>query len=238
VEDVQYLFGVHVRPIQELPVGKMAAAIRHGASLQLDGQIQGCEAHAARPHLGINSIEVASAIVQSIQSIHLDPTIPFSAKMTRLNAGGESGNIIPGSAVFTLDLRAQTNTAMDDLVGMVEQRIQRAAQSFGAEVNYRRSGRTMAAEVNQDARTILAESITDVLGDEALAPDIVTPGAEDFHYYTALRPEIKATMLGLGCGVTPGLHHPKMTFDRTKIMDGARILTNAVDRARRHLEDM
>ena len=32
VEDVTYLFGIHLRPQEELPLGKAAAAIRHGAA--------------------------------------------------------------------------------------------------------------------------------------------------------------------------------------------------------------
>lgn len=35
-------------------------------------------------------------------------------------------------------------------------------------------------------------------------------------------------MLGLGCGVTPGLHHPQMTFNRQQLPVGVRIITRAL----------
>ncbi|MCY0896522.1 MAG: M20 peptidase aminoacylase family protein [Alicyclobacillaceae bacterium] len=231
VEDVVYLFGVHVRPLEELDVGRMSAAILNGAAIQLEGQVRGTAAHGARPHLGVNAIEVASAILQSVQGIHLAPMVPHTAKMTRLVAGGDSVNIIPDTASFAFDLRAQTNECMDALANAVESRIECIASMYGAEVEIWRGPRIMAAEVNPEARELMAASIQAVLGAEALAPDIVTPGAEDFHYYTSLRPGVKATMLGLGCGVAPGLHHPQMTFQRELLLDGAKILAEVVSRA-------
>jgi amidohydrolase len=35
-------------------------------------------------------------------------------------------------------------------------------------------------------------------------------------------------MLGLGCNLSPGLHHPQMSFDRMEIFTGIKILTTAV----------
>ena len=121
VDDLDFLFGVHLRPIQELPGGKATPAIQHGAAEPIYGVIKGVSAHGARPHLGINSIEIAASLVQLLQSMHLDPLIPSSVKMTRLIAGSENGNVIPGYAQFTLDLRAQTNQQMKNLVQKVEQ---------------------------------------------------------------------------------------------------------------------
>ncbi len=45
---------------------------------------------------------------------------PHTVKMTKLQAGGESSNIIPGKASFSLDLRAQTNEAMEALIAETE----------------------------------------------------------------------------------------------------------------------
>ena len=35
-------------------------------------------------------------------------------------------------------------------------------------------------------------------------------------------------MLGLGCGLQPGLHHPNMTFNRDSLITGVEILTRTV----------
>ncbi|GGK29135.1 amidohydrolase AmhX [Caldalkalibacillus thermarum] len=228
VDDVDYLFSVHLRPVQELGKGKAAPAILHGAAQFISGEIKGTDAHGARPHLGTNAIEIGVELVHILKGIHLDPMIPYSVKMTRFTAGGESANIIPGSAQFSLDLRAQTNKAMDELAGRVEKAVEKLGQLHGVQIELEHGARTAAAEVDPEAEAIMAEAITQTLGAEHLVPPIVTTGGEDFHFYTIKKPHLKATMLGLGCDLKPGLHHPHMTFDREALLDGVEILTRAV----------
>jgi len=228
-DDVDYLFGVHLRPIQELPTGVAAPAIVHGAGCFLKGRIIGEDLHAARPHLGVNAIEVGAALVQMIGGIRLDPAVPHSAKLTSFEAGGQSPNIIPGSASFGIDLRAQTNEMFSALLQAVEQKMKAASALYGGvRIETEQKALLPAAEVDPDAKRILASAITSVLGPGALAPPVVTPGGDDFHYYTIRRPRIKAAMLGLGCNLSPGLHHPKMTFDHDMMIKGAAILSKAV----------
>ncbi|WP_103108172.1 M20 peptidase aminoacylase family protein [Brevibacillus reuszeri] len=228
VDDVDYLYGVHLRPVQEIPNGTAASAILHGAAGTIAGQIKGDDAHGARPHLGVNAIEVVSTIVEQLKGIHLDPLVPYSVKMTQLSAGGKNSNIIPGSAQFLLDLRAQTNEIMHALFAKVEHILTQVSQLYGVNLTYDITERVYAAEVNEEARVIMADAITKTLGAEQLQPPIQTPGAEDFHYYTKERPHLRATMLGLGCGLAPGLHHPQMTFEKSALLDGIEILTRAV----------
>lgn len=228
LDDVAFLFGVHLRPIQELPGGKAAPAIQNGAANFLHGRIEGVNAHGARPHLGINVIEAAADLIKLLQGIHWDPLQPASIKMTRLTAGNEMGNIIPDHAVFTLDVRAQTNQHMSELVRRVENITSCVAQASGATIHITPGTDTPAAENSNEAVDIMSQAITDTMGADSWAPPVLTPGAEDFHYYTRQRPAIKATMLGLGCNLQPGLHHPEMFFEHNYLLDGAEILARAV----------
>ena len=86
----------------------------------------------------------------------------------------------------------------------------------------------LTPQVNDEAKEILKQAIIDTVGTENCAPDVITPGGEDFHFYTYTRPQLKTTMLGLGCGVTPGLHHPQMTFNEQQLPVGAQIITKAL----------
>lgn len=74
----------------------------------------------------------------------------------------------------------------------------------------------------------MGQAIVETIGKEKMVPPIITSGGEDFHFYTLKRPELKATMLGLGCGLTPGLHHPKMNFNHEAIFTGIEILVKTV----------
>lgn len=228
IDDVDVLFGVHLRPAEEVPDGQAAPAIQHGSALTVKGKIRGEDTHGARPHLGNNAIEVAASIVHQLQNIHLNPMVPYSVKMTQLSAGGESSNIIPGNATFSLDLRAQTNAIMDQLTQRVEKVIRHIAAIYDVDIDLEIGERVAAAEIDPQAQQWMAEAISTVLGAEKLTPPIVTPGGEDFHFYTLQKPELKATMLGLGCDLKPGLHHPHMRFERDALITGTRILTEAL----------
>lgn len=228
IDDLDYLFGVHVRPVHELEDGTYCAALYHGASRLLEGEIIGEDAHAARPHLGINAIEVGATIIEDLRTIHTDPMVPVSIKMTKFQAGGESGNIIPGKAAFTIDIRAQRNDVMDTLNQGVKRVIDSAKILHKVQIELRTVANIVAAEVDTTAQYIMEQAIVKAAGLSNLRKPVHTPGGEDFHHYAVQRPRLKTTMLGLGCGLTPGLHHPKMRFKQARLVTGVEILTNAV----------
>lgn len=229
LEDVDFLYGVHLRPMQELKFGQASSGIIHGATTTLFGEVSGFDGHAAKPHLTVNAIEVITAIVEQMKGIRLDPLVPYSVKMTHVSAGSSTNaNIIPGSARFSLDLRAQTNEAMEKLIEKVDHIIDGVASLYQCNVSVEQKGRVYAAVVNLEAERLLAKAIEDTLGKEGLVGPIMTPGGEDFHFYTKERPAIKATMLGLGCDLTPGLHHPNMSFNHEALFTAIEILTKAV----------
>lgn len=228
VSDVDFLYGVHLRPIQELRDGQASPAIHHGAAKFLTGEIIGEDAHGARPHLGQNAIEIGASLVYEMKNIHLDPTIPYTVKMTKLHAGGESGNIIPGKASFSIDLRAQSNEVMNQLTERVEAIAKSLASLHRVEITLETIANVAAAEVDEEAQIFMKNAIIETIGEKQLAEPIFTTGGEDFHFYTLENPQLKATMLGLGCDLQPGLHHPNMTFNREAIYTGIEILARTL----------
>lgn len=225
IDDVSYLFGVHLRPIEELPLGKVTPAIHHGAAMFLKGTIQGVDAHGARPHQGKNAIDVIFAIQQMLKNIYINPFDVYSAKLTKIVADGGSTNIIPGNATFSMDVRAQKNSVLEELQKKIDEGFRAISSMFGVELKWDWLDRTPGAEVSEEATQIAKDSIIEALGAEHLENPIFTPGSDDFHYYTVLRPSLKAAMIGIGADLTPGLHHPKMTFKREAIITGAQVLT-------------
>ena len=211
--------------------GSSSASLRHGAAKMVSGTIKGIEAHGARPHQGKNAIEVGASLVNGLQSIHCNPMVSHTAKMTMFQAGGDSANIIPGNAKFSLDLRAQENSVMGELYDKVERVIQAVAGQYDVEINYEVLAEMVAAEVDSEAEEFMYQAIAKTVGEERTVRTVVTPGGEDFHFYSVHRPNVKSTMLGLGCGLTPGLHHPQMTFNQNSLVTGVEILTNAIELA-------
>ena len=231
LENVSYLFGVHLRPIEELPLGKITPAIHHGAAIFMKGKIRGIDAHGARPHQGKNAIDVLVAIHQFISNIHMDPFEACSVKMTRMQADGGSINIIPGNAEFSMDIRAQKNEVLKTLIEKVQHGIKMIGSIYNIEISLDWYDRTPGAIVHEDAAKIAELSIIEALGINALAPEIHTPGSDDFHYYTVKHPELKAAMIGVGANLEPGLHHPQMTFDKKALFDGIKVVTTTLKNA-------
>ncbi|MGK7376448.1 amidohydrolase [Planococcus sp. 1R117A] len=230
LEDVAHLYGVHLRPIEEMPFGQVAPAIYHGSGIFLKGKITGVDAHGARPHQGKNAIDVIAAIHQFVKSIYFSPFESYSVKLTNIQAGGESLNIIPGSAAFALDVRSQSNSLMAELRKRIDAGIESIAAMHGVEINWEWDDYTPAAEVSEEAMQIADTAIRSVVGDENTSAPIETTGADDFHFYTIKKPELKAAMLGVGADLTPGLHHPDMAFNRKALDIGARVLAETLRR--------
>ena len=132
------------------------------------------------------------------------------------------------NAVFSIDVRAQTNAAMDKLIAKVEKAIKSVAELNNITIDFHIEAEIAAAEVDETAVELMKLAIIDTIGQHYYVPPIVTPGGEDFHFYTLKRPSIKATMLGLGCDLSPGLHHPNMTFNHDSILTGIEILDRTI----------
>lgn len=228
LEHVTHLFGVHLRPIEELPFGKVSPAIHHGAAMFLEGKITGIDAHGARPYQGKNAIDVTVAIHQALKNIYFSPFEAYSVKLTKIQAGGESANIIPGTATFSIDARAQKNEILCKMKDQIEKDLYAIKQLFDIEIEWEWEDITPGAEVSKESAAIAEEAIVEVLGVEHLAEEVVTSGSDDFHFYTIKHPEVKATMIGIGSDLAPGLHHPNMTFNYDALAIGAKVMAKTL----------
>ncbi|MBM7587175.1 amidohydrolase [Bacillus pakistanensis] len=224
LQDVKFLAGIHLRPAMEVSFGKAAPAILHGSTASIKGVIKGVPAHAARPEEGNNPLEAAAFLIQAIRQIRLNASDHFSIKITELN-GGEASNSIPGTARFTLDLRAKSNETMEKLLKNAEHTIRKVAELTETMIEFNTDEYSPAAIRNLRAIELAEYAVEAVLGKENLEPACVSPGAEDFHFYTLKNPGLTATMIGLGCDLTPGLHHPNMKFNQDALMYGTKILS-------------
>lgn len=228
MQDVTHLFGVHLRPVEELPLGKVAPAIYHGAAAFLNGTITGVDAHGARPHQGNNAIDVVLVIQQMLKNVYMDPFEVYSAKMTKIVADGGSVNIIPGNASFSIDVRAQKNEVLAQIQQVIAKGLKQIAEMFEITVAWEWVDVTPGAEVSSEALAVAEGAIIEALGKDALAPSVMTPGSDDFHFYTIKNPQLKATMIGVGANLTPGLHHPNMAFDARALIDGTKALATTL----------
>lgn len=227
LNEVEEMVGIHLRPIQETRLGQATPALVHGASYRMIAKIKGLNAHGARPHLGVNAVDAAMLVVGAINAIHVDPRVPHSIKVTRVQAGGETINLIPDEAEIAMDLRAQTNEVMEEMIAKAKDAIVNSAKAIGAEGRIELIGGVPAAEYDDRMVDIARCAIEEELG-EVLEP-LITTGGEDFHYYSK-KGKIKTAYIGLGADLTPGLHYPEMSFNLEALQLGVKILKNVAQR--------
>ncbi len=224
LNNVKFLGGIHLRPAMEVPYNHASPVILHGSTVSLKGVIKGVPAHAARPAEGNNPLEAAALLIQAIRQIRLKEEGNYSIKITELN-GGEASNIIPETAHFTFDLRARTNETMTSLMEKARHIVLKLADLTETVIDCHFVEYSPAAKENRHAIELAKSAIIAILGEDGYQDVCISPGAEDFHFYTLKKPEITATMIGLGCDLRPGLHHPKMAFNKEAMIYGAKILT-------------
>jgi amidohydrolase len=223
---VEEMIGIHLRPSGEAKLGQATPALCHGASYVLEYKIKGSATHGARQHLGVNAVDAAALAVMAVNTVHVDPRVPHSAKVTNLQTDGQAFNIIPDTVHMKLDLRAQSNEVMNELKQKIHRAITTSVESMGANAELTYSQGLPASDYDNEMVECAKKAIIEVLG-SSMDP-IVTPGGEDFHNYKQIL-NVKSAYIGLGADLTPGLHKPDMHFDLKALALGEKILTKIIE---------
>lgn len=230
VDDVDYMLGIHLRPIQEIGLGKAAAALKHGAAGHANATIKGKTAHGARPHLGANAIDATVAVINAVNSIKENPLEAWSIKPTRIHADNNLTNAIPDNVTFTVDIRAQTNPTTKSLLQKFQHMVETVPVGYGCTGEVTSSPIVPGADLDEDVTDMIADVITQTMGADALVRDLSTTGGDDFHCYKAVKPTIKAGFIGLGADLSPGLHTINMNFDDNALPIGVKLLMGCVNK--------
>jgi amidohydrolase len=207
------VYGMHNYP--GMPVGQFG--IRQGpmmaAADYLVIDIEGVGAHAARPHLGIDTVLVGAQIINNIQSVvsrNVDPLKSAVVSISMFQAGN-ADNVIPQ----TVRLRGTARSLDEEVRVLLEKRlhavVEGTAQAYGAKakLTYKRNYPVL---VNHELQTDFAATVaSQIVGgdkvDTSLPPMM---GAEDFSFMLNERP---GAFIWVGNGDSAGLHHPAYNFN-------------------------
>ncbi|MGE0524245.1 MAG: M20 aminoacylase family protein [Variibacter sp.] len=228
---INEVYGMHNSP--DLPIGEFA--LRRGpvmaAADKLRIDIEGKGTHAAKPHLGIDTILVGSQIVNQLQSIvsrNLDPLQSGVVSICTFRAG-DTDNVIPQTAMMLGTVR----TLLPDVQDMIEKRVSEVVEGVAklhgatAKVTYVRN---YPITINHDRQTDFAASVAaEVSGSDRVDTDL-TPvmGAEDFSFMLNERP---GAFIFVGNGESAGLHHPAYNFNDDAIPVGTSYWVRLVETA-------
>jgi hippurate hydrolase len=216
-----------------MPVGSFG--IRPGpmmaAADALTIDIEGVGAHAARPHLGIDTVLVGAQIINAIQSVvarNVDPLKSAVVSICMFRAGN-ADNVIPQ----TVQLRGTARSLAADVRDLLEKRLHvvvestAAAHGGKAKLTYKRGYPVL---VNHEDQTEFAASIASQIAGSDKVDTSLPPmmGAEDFSYMLNARP---GAFIWIGNGDSAGLHHPSYNFNDEAIPFGTSYWVRLVETA-------
>ncbi len=153
--------------------------------------VKGVGGHAARPHLTVDPVVVASSIVMALQTVvarNIDPTEPAVVTVGVLQAG-TANNVIPNTAKLELSVRSFSQQVREQLQQRITELVHAQAQSYGAsaEIDYIMG---YPVVVNSDAETEFAIKVAqELVGEDKVVPHTgLLMGSEDFAYMLHERP--------------------------------------------------
>jgi amidohydrolase len=217
---IKEVYGMHNSP--GLPVGTFS--IRPGAfyaatdNFTID--ITGKGAHAAKPHVSIDTTLVGCHVVMALQSIasrNADPLKSIVVSVTSFRTDSDAYNVIPEK----VQLRGTVRTFDKALRALAEERLKSlaamTASAYGAtaEIDWRPGYPSM---VNAETETGFAADVAKRVSGKAVIDAPAIMGGEDFAYMLEACP---GAYIQIGNGDTADVHHPLYNFNDEAIPHGA-----------------
>ena len=228
---MEAVFGAHNWPGMAVGQFALKPGPCYASSNEFKITVKGRGAHGAMPHLGIDPVPAACAMVTGFQTIISRNKRPLDTgviSVTMIHTG-EATNVIPEACVIEGTVRTFSTEVLD----MIECRMRAMSEATalayecGCDFEFKRN---YPPTINHEAETEFARQVlASVVGDVNVLEFEPTMGAEDFSYYLLEKPGCYF-MIGngdgehrhSGHGMGPCmLHNPSYDFNDDLIPLGA-----------------
>lgn len=231
--NVSGLFALHTDP--SIPVGKMG--VKDGPMMAhtntFDLTITGKGGHGARPHQGVDAIQVGAQVIQALQTIVSRRTNPLDPVVLSIGViqGGTASNVICDKVLLKGTVRTLNKELNKKIPKMISRTVSGITKSADAdfELDYRTGYPVL---INDLEMTNLARSAISKLYSRKALVEIKNPvmGGEDCAYFLQ---KVPGTFLRVGIrnpkkkAVYPW-HHPMFNVDEKAIGIGTAVLVQCV----------
>ncbi|MGW1542077.1 amidohydrolase [Streptomyces sp. NPDC002309] len=156
-------------------------------SVQLDVTLHGRGGHAGAPHLTVDPVLAAAAVVLRLQGVVSRESAPaeqVTVTVGRIHAGSHSG-VVPDSADLGITVRALSQASLDRAVAAVERvvRAESAASGCPRDPDVTVVSRSPATLPDGEVTALTREAHREVLGAERVLPWAPSMATEDFGLY-------------------------------------------------------
>lgn len=233
--DVDAIIGLHLW--NNLPLGTMG--IRSGALMAASEcfrcQILGKGGHGAMPHQTVDSIVVASQIVNALQTIVSRNVNPLDSAVVTVGEfhAGKALNVIADTAEISGTIR-YFNPELENLIGeRLKTIIAGICRLHGADYKLNH-WQLYPATINDNAIAELVHSVAETVVETPLGivPECQTMGGEDMSFFLQ---EVPGCYFFLGSanpdkGLAYPHHHPRFDFDETALAMGVEMFVRCVEK--------
>ena len=228
--NVDEIYGLHIYP--DIPQGKVG--IREGYFLSHSGEIEieinGKSGHGAMPQNGVDSILIASNIINNLQSIisrNISPIDNAVLTIGKIN-GGVRRNIIAESVKLEGTIRAFKPSVYDNIKLRMKEICKGVELAYNCNINLHIKDDYPAVNNNKTLCKEFIKSIQVNYGYDTVIELDPLMISEDFSYYQR---EIPGLFFMLGSkndekGYINGLHNINFNFDEEILLNGLDIYIN------------
>lgn len=212
--NVRAIYGIHLMPtLSEGTLASKAGGLMAECG-EIDVTIHGKDAHAGMPHLGVDSIMIASILLNQYQQVLTRMKTPFAPAIINIGEihGGEARN----SVASTCELHGTVRTYSDEVFALLMKKIAAihtaAETAYGCTIDW--SCPPMYPAVINDARLFrMAQEWCHL---EELAEPLML--AEDFAFYQQAVPGLFVFVGTKTKEFTSGLHTDRFNFNEEVLM--------------------
>ena len=228
---MEAVFGAHNGPGMAVGQFALRSGPCYASSNEFKITVKGRGAHGAMPHLGIDPVPAACAMVQGFQTIISRNKRPLDTgviSVTMIHTG-EATNVIPEECVVRGTVRTFTTEVLDMIESRMRAMAEATALAYECSCDFEFS-RNYPPTINHEAETgFVQQVLAEVVGAENVLDFEPTMGAEDFSYYLQEKPGCYF-MIGNGDGAHRQgghglgpcmLHNPSYDFNDDLIPLGA-----------------
>jgi amidohydrolase len=229
---VDCVIGVHVDP--SIEAGKVG--LREGpmmaAADDFTLSVLGTAAHGAKPHLGVDAIQLTAQVIQALQTIPSRIVNPVHAVVVTIGTikGGYRQNVIADRVDMEGTLR--TLYAADRTKGrkMIEKLARNITRAAGGDYEFDFRDGYPILRGDPRVTDVVRRASVELFGKRSVvALDEPSMGGEDFAYFVN---EVPGMMFRLGTGnkakgIVHPWHHPKFDIDEKGLWIGAAVMARA-----------
>lgn len=220
---VDYVFGQHVQSSLEAEKIGYTPGYAMAAADFFNISIQGKGGHGAYPHDTVDSVIIATKMVDALQTLvsrAINPLHPAVVTVSTVQAGGEANNIIADTAMIKGTVRTYHEEARETISREMKVLAESVAAMYHgtADLTYIRGYDSVYNHPEETTRFVAL--MKEKFGEDSITEREATMGGEDFGYFSKVRP---GTFFNVG-GLNPDLeatfphHHPRFNIDEKAML--------------------